>query len=60
MEGYHYDVTNLLERSQKNSLVVQSMASTYQYLCFMDLSSGLYAAYRSEDPAGDIAFAHSL
>lgn len=51
LEGYHYDVTNLLERSQKDSLVAQSMASTYLYLCFMDLTSGLYSAYRSEDPA---------
>ena len=47
-EGYHYDITDLLENYKQNTLVAGTLARTYAFLCYMDLEKDWYTAYWTE------------
>ncbi len=47
-EGYHYDITDLLENYKQNTLVADTLAKTYAFLCYMDLEKDWYTAYWTE------------
>lgn len=48
LEGYHYDVTDLLENYKQNTLVADTLAKSYALLSYMDLEKDWYTAYWSE------------
>lgn len=45
LEGYHYDITHLLEKNQQDALVAKSLAKTFSCLLYVDLKNSLYTSY---------------
>lgn len=45
IEGYHYDITDLLENYKQNTLVAGTLAKTFAFLCYIDLENDCYTAY---------------
>ena len=48
LEGFHYDITDLLENYKQNTLVAETLAKTFSFLCYMDLEKDWYTAYWSD------------
>jgi len=46
--GYHYDVTDQVEKEKRESLVLNSLAQTYKCLYYIDLENGEYLSYHND------------
>lgn len=45
LEGYHYDVTDLMSQHMQDTLVVKSFANTYSSLFYVDIEKDWYTSY---------------
>lgn len=48
LEGFHSDITDLLENYKQNTLVADTLAKSFAFLCYIDLQEDWYTAYWSE------------
>ena len=50
LEGYHYDVTDIMSQHIQDTLVVRSFANTYAALFYIDIKNDRYTSYINKFP----------